>query len=70
VGEAVQGPLFEGGVGVDAGGDGVFELDRPQPAFAIDAEVAEQLDVGGWPAEADAADPPPLTQHRGQARPR
>jgi hypothetical protein len=52
-----------------AGGDGVFELDRRQPAPALDAQFAQQLDVGGRPAEADAADASPLAHHHGQARP-
>ena len=40
-----------------------------QPALALDAQLAQQLDVGRRPAEADAADAAPFPHHHGQARP-
>ena len=43
-----------------AGGDRVLELARIQPAAALDAQFAQQRDVRGRAAEADAADPAPL----------
>ena len=53
-----------------AGRDRVLELPCVQPLPAIDAQFPQQLDVGGRAAEADAADPAPLPQHRGQGHPR
>ncbi len=49
-----------------ADGDGVLELPGVQPAPALDAQLAQQPDVRGRPAEADAADPAPFPQHRRQ----
>jgi len=52
-----------------AGSNRVFELDRPDPSPALDTKLTQQLDMRGWPAEPDAADPPPLPQDRRHARP-
>ena len=51
-----------------ARGDGVFELALGQPFPALHTQLAQQRDMRGWPAEADAADPAPLPQYRRQAR--
>jgi hypothetical protein len=56
-----------------ADGDGVLELAAVQPAPALDAQLAQQPDVRGRPAEADAADPAPFPEycrerHLGQGR--
>ena len=48
-----------------AGGVGVLELARVEPAAAVDDEVAQQRDVRRRPAEADQAQAPPLAQHGG-----
>ena len=47
-----------------ADGDGVLELAGVQPAPALDAQLAQQPDVRGRPAEPDAADPAPFPQNR------
>ncbi len=60
---AVDRELCRGGSGQQvAGGDPVFELIFGQPPAAVHAEIAQERDVGGWAAEADATDPPPLPQ--------
>src|SRR5260370_10843895 len=49
-----------------AGGDRVLELGRVKPFPVLDAQPAQQRDVGRGPAEPDDPDPPPLAQHRAQ----
>ena len=49
------------------GADGVFEFLCVQPLPAVHAQLAQQRDVRRQTAEADAANPAPLPQHRGQA---
>ncbi len=44
-----------------AGGDRVLELVRREPGPPLDAELAQQGDVGGRATEPDATDPPPLS---------
>jgi hypothetical protein len=61
---AVNGELCRGRAGKQvACGDGVLEVLLVHPVAAPDAEFPEERDVRRWPAEADAADPAPLTQH-------
>ena len=50
-----------------AGGDGVLELGGRHPFPVVDAQLAQQGDVGRRPAEPDAADPAPLASDGGQA---
>ena len=40
--------------------DGILELDRPEPALPLDAELTQHADVGGRSAEPGATDAPPL----------
>ena len=46
-------------------GDGVFEFDGCQPSLALDAQIPQQLDMGGRTAKADTPDAPPLPHHPG-----
>ena len=50
------------------GGDRVLEVARVDPPAPLHAEFAQQRDVRGRPAEADAPDPPPLARDRRQRR--
>ncbi len=52
------------------GGDPVFELAVRQPGAVLDAELAEQGDMRGRPAEADDSDAGPFARDGGQADPR
>jgi len=64
---AVDRELGRGRTGEEvAGGERVFEVRRRQPAPLVDAELAQQRDMCRRPAEADAADPAPLTDDRGE----
>ena len=45
----------------------VFEVAAAEPLAALDAQVAQQGDVGRWTAEADASDPSPLRDDRATA---
>jgi hypothetical protein len=49
------------------GGDGILEFVHVQPSTVLDAQLAQQSDVRGRSADADAADAAPLPQHRRQA---
>ena len=54
--------LGRGGAGQEVGGRySVFEFIGRQPASLVDAQCAEEGDVGGWPAKPDEPDATPLT---------
>ena len=50
------------------GGDRVLEVAGGDPAATLHAQLAQQRDVRGRAAEADAPDPPPLARDRRQRR--
>ena len=64
---AEDGQLGRGGPGQQvAGGQPVLEVVRRQPLPVRHAQLAQQRDVRGRPAEPDAADPAPFPDNRGQ----